>query len=104
MIPLTKYSLIKNNYCIGYYGDSNECISQLVWLRPLMEEKYPKIKIYLSFKDSARYLVEKQDRIILKSKFKSKKKDLAYFYEISKNEKYPILNLMEINEMIETNL
>lgn len=60
-----------------------------------MEEKYPKIKIYLSFNDSAKYLVEEQDRIILKSEFKNKKKDIAYFYEISKNEKTPILNDIE---------
>jgi len=99
MTPLTKYTLIKNNYCIGYYGDSNECISQLVRLRPLMEEKYPKIKIYLSFNDSVGYLVEKQDRIILKSEFKNRKKDLAYFYEINKNEESPILNFMDINEI-----
>jgi len=60
-----------------------------------MEEKYPKIKIYLSFNDSAKYLVEEQERIILKSEFKNKKKDIAYFYEISKNEKTPILNDIE---------
>lgn len=96
---MAKYSLIKNNYCIGYYGDSNERVSQLVWLRPLMEEKYPKIKVYLSFNDSVKYLVEEQDRIILKSEFKNKKKDIAYFYEISKNEKDPILNEIKINDI-----
>jgi len=80
-------------------GDSNERVSQLVWLRPLMEEKYPKIKIYLSFNDSVKYLVEEQDRIILKSEFKNKKKDIAYFYEISKNEKTPILNEIKINDI-----
>ena len=46
-----------------------------------------------------KYLVEKQDRIILKSEFKNKKKDLAYFYEISKNEKSPILNEININDI-----
>jgi len=66
-----------------------------------MEEKYPKIKIYLSFNDSVKYLVEKQDRIILKSEFKNKKKDIAYFYEISKNEKTPILNEIKINDIEE---
>jgi len=64
-----------------------------------MEEKYPKIKIYLSFNDSVKYLVEEQDRIILKSEFKNKKKDIAYFYEISKNEKTPILNEIKINDI-----
>lgn len=64
-----------------------------------MEEKYPKIKIYLSFNDSVKYLVEEQDRIILKSEFKNKKKEIAYFYEISKNEKTPILNEIKINDI-----
>ena len=101
MIPLTEYSLIKNNFCIGYYGCSNEYVIQLVWLRPLMEQKYPKIKIYLSFNDNVRYLVEDQDRIILKSELKNKK-DLAYFDEIT-NKEHPILDLMEANG-IETDL
>ena len=102
MIPLAKYSLIKNNYCIGYYGGSNELVTQLVWLRPLIEKKYPKVKIYLSFNDDVKYLVEDQDRIIFKSELKNKKKELACFNEIE-NKKHPILNLMETNG-IETNL
>lgn len=50
-MEFSKYAKIKNNYCICYLGNSDEYLVQLRLLLPILESKFPGLKIHLMGKD-----------------------------------------------------
>lgn len=80
-IPLTQYAKIKNKYCISYYGNSNEYLVQLKFVRPHIERVYPGIQIYLACKDETFYLLEDEPRTLKRSEYC--KDNFAYTRELN---------------------
>jgi len=83
MIPFPLYAKIKDHYCIGYYGDSEETILQLKRARPIIETELPGIKIYISCNDEKIHLLNNEERIIPRSQLETVIKEIAYFREIT---------------------
>ncbi len=95
MIAFPHYVEIKDKYCIAYYGNSDEYLIQLKLLRPLMEKTFPGIRIWLSCKDDAIYLLADEPRIINRSNLLLKEKDFGYIREILYNaSEHPIEALL----------
>lgn len=58
MIPLHEYVKIKDNYCLCYYGESDEYLVLLRLLKPIIENHLPKLKLHISCKDEKAYLLD----------------------------------------------
>ena len=77
MIGLEHYASIKNNYCIGYFGNANEHLIQLKLLRPFMERKFPGLNIYLGCKDESMEYLRDCDNVIPISEMRKRKTEFA---------------------------
>lgn len=76
------YANIKDRYCIGYFGDSQDILSDLKKARPIIEQELPGIQIYICCKDEKANIFNGEDRVILKSQLPDKIKEIAYFREL----------------------
>ena len=79
LIPLPLYAKIKDNYCIGYFGESQEIIDDLIKARPIIEKELPGLRLYICCADEKEL---KEERMFAKSELASKIKEFAYFREI----------------------
>ena len=82
IIALPHYSKIKNNYCVGYFGQKDEVLLKLLAARPNLENQFPGLQLYICCLDEKAALVG-EDKVILKSQLDSGLKQVAYFREIS---------------------
>jgi len=82
MIDLEHYAQIKNNYCIGYFGTSDEHLIQLKLLRPHMEQRFPGLNIFLSCKDVSFGYLQGCDNVIKLSEVKKRKREFAHIKEL----------------------
>lgn len=82
-MPFPKYAAVKDKFCISYFGNANEYLVQLRLLRPQLERAFPELKIYLSCKDDAYYLLKGEGRIVLKSQLYEK--DFGYIRNLVSN-------------------
>lgn len=96
MMRLDEYAKIKNNYCIAYFGGSNEYLTQLRLLRPFIEQKFQELNIYYCCKDECiKYL--KDDKLsITISELRLRKNEFAHIKELTFNgQNHPILDLLQ---------
>ena len=82
MIPLPLYAKIKDRYCIGYFGQSHDILSDLKKARSIIEKELPGIQVYICCNDEKAGMLSGEDRVILKSQLPEKIKELAYFREL----------------------
>lgn len=76
------YVSIKDNCCISYFGHNTEYIAQLKILRPLIQEQFNDLKIWLSCNDNLLYLIEDEPNIISRTKLLSNKRIFGHIDEI----------------------
>lgn len=79
-MDFTNYAKIKDNYCICYFGYSNEYLIQLDTLRPFIEKQYPGLNIYLGCKDDVAHLLS--GKTLKLSHIKSRKSEFAHIREL----------------------
>lgn len=82
MIPLPLYAKIKDRYCIGYFGKSEDTLLDLKKARPVIEKELPGIQVYICCDDEKADLLSGEDRVFLKSELQDKIKEIAYFREM----------------------
>lgn len=82
MIGLSDYAKIKNNYCICYFGYSDEYLLQLKIARPYMTKLFPGLNIYIGCKDSTIHLFDDEDKILKLSELKIRKPEFAHIFEL----------------------
>jgi ketopantoate reductase len=82
IISLPQYAKIKNNYCICYFGNKVEYISQLKILRPHLNQHFPGLDIYLSCKDEHFHILEKSKNILKYSDMPGQKENFAHIKEL----------------------
>ncbi len=82
--PLTHYAKIKDNYCIGYFGQDDEVLTNLCKARNSLEDKFPGLKIYLVCNDEKIDLF-KEARLISKSNLEENHKNFAYYRVIKES-------------------
>lgn len=77
-IPLTHYIKIKNNFCIGYFGNNPQIITKLKEIRVAVEKQLSEIKIYIACNDEFT-----GERMINYSELGKKLKEFAGYREIN---------------------
>ena len=94
--PLCQYVKIKDKYCLCYLGWNEEHIKHLVLSRPAIEEAFPGIQVFLSFRDEFCYLCEGQPRIVPMSQLKAHHREMAHIRELkSRTNENPILAFLK---------
>jgi len=95
MIGFEQYSRIKNNYCICYFGYSDEYLVQLRILKPVFEQHFPGLHICLGCKDDKTHMLRDTGHLLTISKIKVERKSYAYIREVRFNGKtHPIEDLL----------
>ena len=94
--PFPKYTKVKNNYCICYFGNCNEYLIQLKYLRSIIEKELPGIKIYIGFKDGLYNLLDGESNIVPDTVIRTNKKKYAYIRELKCNMvDHPVWDLLQ---------
>jgi hypothetical protein len=95
-VPLLKYNLIKNNYCLCYYGINKEYLVQLKLLRPIIENAYKGIVLYICCSDDCLYLLSKEKNILTKSEFLKNKSNISYIRFLEDSiDRHPVEEIMK---------
>jgi hypothetical protein len=81
MLGFNQFTLVKNNYCLSYYGLLPEYISQLKILRQILKKTYSGTNLFISCRDEFLYLLENEENIISNSKIHENKNSFAYHRE-----------------------
>lgn len=84
-VPLPHYAKIKDNYCIAYFGNSDEYLVQLKLLRPFMEKTFPGVQVYLACKDEAFSWLAGSERCYNQTSFEKERLNFAYVRELTCN-------------------
>ena len=82
MIELNHYARIKDNYCICYFGSSDEYLVQLKMLRPAIERQLPGLKLYIGCKDDRAFLLGDCERTMKISEVKARRVEFAHMKEL----------------------
>jgi len=85
MISFTEYSKIANNYCICYFGISDEYLLQLKNLKPILEREFPDLVIYIGCKDDKIEFLKECNHVLKISELKIRKNDFAHISELRCN-------------------
>jgi len=103
MIEFTKYSKIKDNYLICYFGPCVEYLRQLKILKNILEKKFKGLKISICCKDNIYNEFKNYDYFISENNIKDKKFNFSYIRELRFNNKtHPIedfINECEIEDI-----
>jgi len=96
MIGFADYANVKDNYCICYFGYSDEYLVQLRLIKPLLEKRFPGLNICFGCKDDKKHLLEGCGPILEVSKIKVSKKGFAHIRELRCNNKtHPVEDLLD---------
>jgi len=96
MIRFTNYANICNNYCICYFGYSDEYLVQLKLLQPIIERHMKGLNIYLGCRDEKVGILSGCERILKIADLKVRKDDFAHIRELQYNgSTHPIEDLMK---------
>jgi hypothetical protein len=99
-IPLTRYILIKDNYCCCYLGNSPEYIVALRLIKPQIEKQLPGLNLWISCRDEFLYLLKGETNVIPLSELNEQKSNLSYIREIRNNTyDHSIFELMTQSEL-----
>lgn len=95
MIGFEQYSRIKNNYCLCYFGYSDEYLVQLRLLKPVFEQCFPGLNLCLGCKDDKTHILRDVGHVLTISKIKVDRKSYAYIREVRFNGKtHPVEDLL----------
>ena len=98
MIEFPRFAKIKDNYCVCYFGPSDEYLIQLSLARPVLERNYPGVNVYLGCRDDVAHLLGK-DRVLLISEMKVRKREFCHISELKYDGKnHPVLQLLESSQ------
>lgn len=92
-LPLFEYVSIKNNYCIGYLGEDQSLILDVIKSRHFIEKAFPELQVFIVCKDEMHNLVINNKNIILESNIPKFTGKIAYFRNLE--EKDDLIKLLE---------
>lgn len=109
MIEFTKYAQIKDRYCVCYFGPAEEYVLQLMLLKPVIEEKYQGVQIFVGCRDESANLFPNNNFVFKHSDLRTRRFDFGHIKELRFNGKtHPIEQFLEesniLNYAINTNL
>ena len=85
MIKFADYAKIANNYCVCYFGNSDEYLVQLRLLKPLLEKQFPDMMLYIGCRDDKTHLLKDCPHVLKLTELKIRKNDFAHISEIRYN-------------------
>jgi hypothetical protein len=85
MISFTDYAKVANNYCVCYFGQSDEYLIQLRILKPVLEKEFPDLTIYIGCKDDKTHILKDCNHILKLSELRIRKNDFAHISELRCN-------------------
>ncbi len=94
MIKFSQYAKVKNNYCLCYFGYSDEYLVQLRLLKPVLERHFPGITLCFGCKDDKTHLLCGCDPILKISEIKINRHNFAHIREIRLQDTHPIEDLL----------
>ena len=95
MFTLPDYAKVKDNYCICYFGHSDEYLIQLKLLRDVIQQRYSGLNLYFGCKDDKTHLLGNQLDVMKSSEIKMKKRRFAQIKYIEfGGETHPIEDLL----------
>lgn len=99
-IALTYYAIVRNNYCLSYFGRLPEYVVLLRTIRPHLRLAYPELRLFISCRDEMIDLLESEEDVVPYSLIHDKKNDFAYIREIVINVNSPHSMLSFIKESL----
>jgi len=94
-VALPHYAKIKDRYCIGYFGRSNEYLVQLLLLRPNIERELPGVQIYIACMEEVFHLLAGHPRVLTYEQLKDNENNFAYIRNLTCNlQDHPVEMLM----------
>jgi hypothetical protein len=94
MIKFSQYAKIKNNYCLCYFGHSDEYLVQLRLLKPVLESHFADLNLCFGCKDDKSHLLHGCEPILKVSEIKMKRHNFAHIRELRFNSTHPIEDLL----------
>lgn len=85
-VSLKQYVLIKDKYCIGYFGSDTKKIKKLFTVRNLIEKQLPGIKIFIVCADTMQKEVKGKRNTILESNMATYRGQIAYYRILEEKE------------------
>jgi len=96
MINFTKYASIKDRYCLNYFGNCDEYLLQLFLLKPIIENQFKGIQIYIGCREDKKLLFQNNNFVLEKSKISKEYLNFGHVREITFNGKdHPIEMFIE---------
>lgn len=100
MIAFEKYSKIRNNYCICYFGYSDEYLVQLRLLKPLIEHRFPGLNLCFGCRDDRADLLRGCNGLLIASRIKAERENFAHIRELRYNGRsHPVEDLLEESQI-----
>jgi len=95
MFALPEYAKVKDNYCLCYFGASDEYLTQFKLLRDVIQQRFEGLCLYFGCKDDKTHLLGDQPDVMKASELKMKKRQFAQIKYIEFNgETHPIEDLL----------
>lgn len=85
MIEFTKYAKIKDHYCICYFGPSDEYLVQLKLIKPVIEAKFPGLKIHFGCRDDKVHIFGDMTNVLKATELRTRRHDFAHIRELRYN-------------------
>jgi hypothetical protein len=93
--PLTHYAQVKHNYCLAYFGHMKEFLVQLKALKPIIENQFKGIKLFLACRDDFMPSLTGISNVVKQSEIGKIKTQFAYIRELTTDLiKHPVLELL----------
>lgn len=101
MVDFVKFAKISNNYCVCYFGYSDEYLIQLRLLKPVLETEFPGLNIYIGCQDDKAHLLGDSSYVLRITELKAKKEDFAYIKELRfDGSAHPVLNFLDESKIV----
>lgn len=109
MIAFEQYSKIYNNYCVCYFAGADEYLVQLTLLRPIIEQKFPNLNIYIGCADESKRIafLKNDPKTLTKDELRLKKNNFAHIHELKFNgetREHPIEHFLSSSGITEYDL
>ena len=99
MMRLDQYSKVKDNYCLCYFGYSDEYLVQLRLLKPIIEKKFKGLNVCFGCKDDKAHLLKGCEPVLKASEIKAKRHMFAHIRELKYHKLHPVEELMKESEI-----
>ncbi len=85
-VPFSKYILVKDHYCLSYFGEDKEVLSYLLNARDCIEKELPGIKVFICCSENMTRQFHGKRNLINESKLKEYQGRFTYYRNLVKKD------------------